>query len=55
MTWDREKYRRFVRAYLLAKQRRHGVFTFEGNEFDIHYAYYLIEYLSQIMVKGKSK
>lgn len=35
----------FKEAYEQAKEKGEDVFTFEGNEFVLRYAYYLIEYL----------
>jgi len=48
ITWDRAKLKRFHRAYQNAKTE---VFEFEGAEFFVGYAHYLIEYLDGILIK----
>lgn len=46
ITWDQAKLKRFRRAYKNAKTE---VFEFEGAEFVVGYAKYLIEYLDGML------
>lgn len=46
--WDRAKLKRFRRAYKNAKTE---VFEFEGAEFVVGYAKYLIEYLDGLLTE----
>ena len=43
--WDRDKLSRFRAAVLQAKARNNDQFRFEGHEFVVGYAEYLIEFL----------
>lgn len=49
-TW--EKLKEFKQAYEKAKLAGIKEFTFEGNEFVLEYAYYLIQYL-EMKFQGK--
>jgi hypothetical protein len=50
--WDRAKLKRFRRAYKNAKTE---VFEFEGAEFVVGYAKYLIEYLDGLFTEHKQE
>lgn len=43
--WTRDMLERFKMAYGLARETRGEVFEFEGNEFLVSYAGYLIQFL----------
>lgn len=45
INWTLPMLKRFKRAYKLAKMKAEDPFMFDGNEFVISYAKYLIEYL----------
>jgi len=45
ITWTLPKLKRFRRACRKADRSNAGVFTFDGHEFVVGYARYLIEYL----------
>lgn len=45
MHWTKPKLARFIVALEAAKQVSDDPFTFEGNEYLISYATYLVEYL----------
>lgn len=49
INWTPEKLKRFKAAHLRAGQELgpQGVFTFEGHEFLVSYAKYLIEFLDE--------
>lgn len=47
INFDRAKLERFRNAYTNAKARNDDQFTFEGHEFFVPYARYLIEYLEE--------
>lgn len=54
ITWTRPKLERFKVEYAKHKDTPEGVFVFEGNEFVVAYARYLIEYL-EYNIKERSK
>lgn len=47
--WDRPKLARFRRAYRAAVAAAAPTFRFDGNEFVVGYAKYLIEYLESVL------
>lgn len=47
VSWSKPKLKRFKTAYQHAKDKELADFTFEGSEFDLKYAKYLIEYLEE--------
>jgi hypothetical protein len=47
ITWDRQMLDRFKIAYQQAVQSQRETFFFDGHEFLVGYAKYLIEYLEQ--------
>jgi hypothetical protein len=52
VTFDRDRLVRLRRAYEKAKMSNKEVFTFEGKDYLIDYAKYLIEYLAHV-IEGK--
>lgn len=48
--WTRAKLVLFKAAYSLAEELGQTIFTFEGNEYHIGYAKYLIEYLEGVFI-----
>ena len=53
IVWDRPKLERFKRAYKAARlQSGSDVFQFDGHEFVLDYAKYLIEYLDSELPKA---
>jgi hypothetical protein len=49
MVWDRAKLERFRKARQRAQDEGSEVFTFEGADFLVTYAAYLIEYLERAL------
>ncbi len=49
ITWNRPKLERFQRAYQRAVKAQTGTFTFDGYEFVLDYAKYLIQYLEAVL------
>ena len=49
--WNREKLERFKRAHRISRATNKQTFTFEGYEFVLDYAKYLIEYLETKLEK----
>jgi hypothetical protein len=45
INWDRAMLARFIVAYLDAVSKDQEVFTFDGHDFLVSYAKYLLEYL----------
>ena len=45
LSWTKEAFLKFKKAYELALNQKNESFFFEGNEFLVSYAKYLIEYL----------
>jgi len=57
ITWDRKKLERLRRAYDLAKMGHDTddhVFVFDGHEFLVSYAKYLLEYLDGVFQEHHS-
>jgi len=52
ISWDRAKLERFKQAYKKAVDARSDTFTFDGHDFVVGYAKYLIEYLEGRLPKG---
>ena len=48
VAWTRPMLARFKRDYASAVKRNVDVFTFDGNEYLVAYAKYLIEYLANV-------
>ena len=57
LEFDREKTEKFRKAYSLAKIKQNGskTFLFEGHEFVLDYAKYLLEYLEDRYLEGRWK
>jgi hypothetical protein len=54
INWDRPKLERFKKAYekaIVDGARPNDTFVFDGNEFVVQYAKYLIEYLEGVLPK----
>lgn len=51
--WNRAMLKRFKAAYALANIERKDVFKFDGHDFLVSYARYLIEYLDSLVEEGK--
>jgi len=49
ITWDKAKLARFKLAYAEHKGDSANVFSFEGHQFVVGYAKYLIEYLESVL------
>ena len=45
LSWTKETFLKFKKDYEIALKENHESFFFEGNEFLVSYAKYLIEYL----------
>lgn len=51
--WSKEDYLNFKKEYINAKEKSLKSFTFQGNEFLVAYAKYLIEYLEPQIIEEK--
>ncbi len=49
--WTRPMLERFKKEYQLQHDLNHKQFTFDGNQFLVGYAKYLIEYLEEVLGK----
>jgi hypothetical protein len=49
----RAQYKRFKRAYAKAVREKVDTFTFEGREYVVKYAYYMLQYLATFYEKKK--
>lgn len=56
VTFTREKFKKFKKAYNACKQAQRQSFTFEGHEVLADYARYMLEYLeNEFMVRTPRK
>jgi hypothetical protein len=55
VSFDEDKLSNFKRAYNNAKKEGKDIFIFDGNEFVLGYAKYMIEYLEGKFQKGDSR
>jgi hypothetical protein len=47
VSWTKVKFRKFKRAYQKAVRDNESLFLFDGNEFVVGYAKYLIQYVEE--------